>query len=125
MGHRRLIAKYMRHVNTRGDNIWLGDSPHGELSRQNTQELRSIWLTIEREVENDTEDDLNARTVEPFNLHGLSGNDVAKHLGRPKKVVEDGLLTTEHSKHRIMTSRDFEHFYLSILTIIHANSEDQ
>mgnify|MGYP001277658664 FL=1 len=103
----------------------LDDSPHGGLSRQDMQELRSIWLTIEREVEIDTEGDFNARTVERCNQHGLSGDDVAQHLGRPKEVVEKWLLTPEHPKHRIMTRRDFEHFYLRILTIIQANSEDQ
>ena len=125
MGYRRLIAKYMQHVNTRSRNIWLGDLPHGELSRGDMQELRSIWLTIEREVEIDTEGDFNARTVELCNQHRLSGNDVAQQVGWPKKVVEEWLLTPEHPKHRIMTRRDFEHFYLSILTIIQANSEDQ
>lgn len=125
MGYRRLIAKYMQHVSNRSGSVWLGDAAQGELSPREINELRSIWLTIEREVEIDTQGDFNARTLALCNQHGLAGADVARHLGWRARVVEEWLLPPQHPQHRVMTKRDFEHFYLSILSVIQPNFEDR
>ena len=111
MGYRRLIAKYMQHVKTHSGNVWLGDTPSGDLSARDINELRSIWMTTEREIDIGSQGDFNQRALKICQQHSLSSTQLTQLLGWNQQVIEQWLLPVEHTEHRMMTKRDFEHLY--------------
>jgi hypothetical protein len=77
-------------------------------------ELRSIWLDIERDVETDARGDLNQRALTLCKQHCLTIDELAKRLGWQRRIIEEWLLPAEHPRYRQMTRRDFQHFETSI-----------
>jgi len=114
MGYRRLLAKYMQHVNNRSGSIWLGAAVDDAITERDVSELRSIWQTIEREKEVDRQGDYNERMRTICFDNQLTSTDIAKHLGWPSNVIDQWLQPPDNPTHRRMSKRDFDHFYASV-----------
>ena len=137
MGYRRLLLKYMQHVQQRSGSNWLIQTPlrdvgdpqdfadkaaQDELSARDLGELRSLWTTLERESAEKAEGDLNARTRSLCAEHNLSSADLALHLGWSQHVIEEWLLPPEDPRHRRMLRRDFEHLMNCVSPVLSIGS---
>lgn len=111
MGYRRLLAKYMQHVNNHSGSIWLDGVSDDALTPRDFSELRSIWQMIEREKALDSQGDYNERARAIYSELELSSTELANQMGWAIEVVEQWLLEPEDLNFRRMSKRDFDHFY--------------
>ena len=114
MGYRRLIKKYMQHLYDCTGDPWIAGKSCTNLSDRDLDELRSIWLDVERDVETDAQGNLNLRALALCKEHCLTIDELAKRLGWQRRIIEEWLLPAEHPRYRQMTRRDFRHFETSI-----------
>ena len=114
MGYRRLIKHYLQHVYNRTGDTWISAKSRDNLSDRDVNELHSIWLDIERDVETDAPGDLNQRALMLCKQHNLSNDELAERLGWQRRIIEEWFLPAQHPRYRQMTRRDFEHFESSI-----------
>ena len=114
MGYRRLIKHYMQHVYDQTGDTWITEKSGTALSDRDADELRPIWLDIERDVESEALGDLNQRALTLCEQHGLTIDELAERLGWRRRIIEEWLLPDEHPRYRQMTRRDFQHFEMSI-----------
>ena len=114
MGYRRLIKNYMQHAHSHTGDTWIAEKSGAYLSDRDADELRSIWLDIERDVETEALGDLNQRASTLCEQHGLTIDELAERLGWRRQIIEEWLLPDEHPRYRQMTRRDFQHFETSI-----------
>ena len=89
MGYRRLIKKYMQHVYDCTGDPWIAGKSCTNLSDRDLDELRSIWLDVERDVETDAQGNLNLRALALCKEHCLTIDELAKRLGWQRRIIEE------------------------------------
>ena len=114
MGYRRLIKKYMQHVYDCTGDPWIAGKSCTNLSDRDLDELRSIWLDVERDVETDAQGNLNLRALALCKEHCVTIDELAKRLGWQRRIIEEWLLPAAHPRYRQMPRRDFRHFETSL-----------
>ena len=137
MGYRRLLRKYMQHLQQRSGTTWLvekllqdvsdmkdfADSvDQNGLSARDLGELRSLWTTLERQSSLEAEGDLNERTQTLCIKHGLTSAELALYLGWNQHIIDEWLLPPQDPSHQRMLRRDFEHLMSCISPVIGGSS---
>ena len=114
MGYRKLLARYMSHVNRRSGDSWLRNERSTHLSDRDVNELRAIWAAINRDAETAELGNFNQRAAAIATAFELNNNSLAKMLGWKQAIVSQWFLPESDPNFRKMTRRDFEHFRNSL-----------
>lgn len=118
MGYRRLIKQYMQQVYNHTGDTWIAEKKCTHLSDRDLDELRAIWLDIQRDLETRALGDLNQRALTLCEQYGLTIDELAGRLGWHRRIIEEWMLPAEHPRYRHMTRRDFRHFETSISPVL-------
>ena len=133
MGYRRLLQKYMQHVQQHSGTTWLVETPLQDvsdiqdfadsvdqdgLSARDLGELRSLWTTLEQQSSVKAEGDLNERTRTLCIEHDLTSAELALYLGWNQQIIDEWLLPPQDPSHQRMLRRVFEHLMSCISPVI-------